>query len=114
MRSAALAVDCGRSVIEAAAAGDAREAIAALGRFRLLCAHRRGPEGVETWMTHVESWLRAEVEGFTTGTEWYVGRPLIVTENDYGLQLYNGDTGVVVAADDGRLVAAFARRRHDR
>ena len=104
-----LAVDCGRSVMEAAAAGDAGEAIAALGRFRLLCAHRRGPEGVETWMTHVESWLRAEVEGFTTGTEWYVGRPLIVTENDYGLQLYNGDTGVVVAAGDGRLVATFSR-----
>jgi exodeoxyribonuclease V alpha subunit len=104
-----LAVDCGRSVMEAAVAGEAREAIAALGRFRLLCAHRRGPEGVETWMTHVENWLRAEVEGFTTGTEWYVGRPLIVTENDYGLQLYNGDTGVVVAADDGRLVATFTR-----
>ena len=28
---------------------------------------------------------------------WYVGRPLLVTENDYGLRLYNGDTGVVVA-----------------
>jgi exodeoxyribonuclease V alpha subunit len=104
-----LAVDCGRAVIEAAAAGAARDAIAALGRFRLLCAHRRGPEGVDTWMSRVENWLRAEVEGFTTGTEWYVGRPLIVTENDYGLQLYNGDTGVVVATVDGRLVATFSR-----
>ena len=105
----ALAVDCGRAVIEAAKVGDAKSAIAALGRFRLLCAHRRGPEGVATWMGHVENWLRAEVEGFATGTEWYVGRPLIVTENDYGLQLYNGDTGVVVATGDGRLVAAFSR-----
>ncbi len=105
----ALAVDCGRAVIEAARVGDAKEAIAALGRFRLLCAHRRGPEGVATWMGHVENWLRAEVDGFATGTEWYVGRPLIVTENDYGLQLYNGDTGVVVATGDGRLVATFSR-----
>ena len=32
---------------------------------------------------------------------WYPGRPLLVTENDYGLRLYNGDTGVVVA-DRGR------------
>ncbi len=103
-----LAVDCGRQVIEAARAGEARESIAALGRFRLLCAHRRGPEGVATWMGHVESWLRTEVAGFATGTDWYVGRPLIVTENDYGLQLYNGDTGVVVSSD-GRLVAAFQR-----
>ena len=109
-----LAVDCGRAVREAAKVGDAPEALTALGRFRLLCAHRRGPGGVATWMGHVETWLRAEVEGFTTGTEWYVGRPLIVTENDYGLQLYNGDTGVVVAAPDGRLVASFARGARSR
>jgi exodeoxyribonuclease V alpha subunit len=105
----ALAVDCGRQVIDAARAGQAREAIAALGQFRLLCAHRRGPEGVTTWMHHVEGWLRSAVDGFSTGIDWYAGRPLIVTENDYGLQLYNGDTGVVVAAEDGRLAAAFQR-----
>jgi exodeoxyribonuclease V alpha subunit len=105
----AAAVESGRNVIEAARAGDAAGAIDALGRFRLLCAHRHGPQGVTTWMRHVEDWLRAEVEGFFTGGEWYVGRPLIVTENDYGLKLYNGDTGVVVKAGDGRLVAAFER-----
>jgi exodeoxyribonuclease V alpha subunit len=32
-----------------------------------------------------------------------------VTENDYGLRLYNGDTGVVVAGPDGRPGAAFER-----
>ena len=84
-------------------------AIDALGSFRLLCGHRRGPEGVATWMDHIENWLRSEVEGFTTGTDWYVGRPLIVTENDYALNLYNGDTGVVIESADGRLVAAFER-----
>jgi exodeoxyribonuclease V alpha subunit len=34
---------------------------------------------------------------------------LLVTENDYGLRLYNGDTGVVVQSDDGRVSAAFER-----
>jgi exodeoxyribonuclease V alpha subunit len=105
----AVAVDSGRTVIEAARRGHAADAIAALGRFRLLCAHRRGPEGVGAWMHHVETWLRAEVEGFATGGDWYVGRPLIVTENDYGLQLFNGDTGVVVDTGGGRLAAAFER-----
>jgi exodeoxyribonuclease V alpha subunit len=105
-----LAVETGRAVIESARAGLARQAIDALGSFRLLCGHRRGPEGVATWMEHIENWLRSDVEGFTTGTDWYVGRPLIVTENDYGLNLYNGDTGVVVEADGGRLVAAFERQ----
>lgn len=105
-----LAVDTGRAVIESARAGRAREAIDALGSFRLLCGHRRGPEGVATWMGHIEDWLRADVEGFTIGADWYVGRPLIVTQNDYGLDLYNGDTGVVIESEGGRLVAAFERR----
>jgi exodeoxyribonuclease V alpha subunit len=105
-----LAVDAGRAVIESARAGEARRAIDALGSFRLLCGHRRGPEGVSTWTDHIENWLRSEVEGFTTGTDWYVGRPLIVTENDYALNLYNGDTGVVIESESGRFVAAFERQ----
>ena len=103
------AVESGRAVIEAAQDGDAEAAIDALERFRLLCAHRRGPEGVRAWMDHIERWLRAEVEGFATGEGWYVGRPLIVTENDYGLELFNGDTGVVVKGGGRPMVAAFER-----
>jgi exodeoxyribonuclease V alpha subunit len=38
------------------------------------------------------------------------GRPLLVTANDYNLRLYNGDTGVVVARANGRMVAAFERQ----
>jgi exodeoxyribonuclease V alpha subunit len=33
-----------------------------------------------------------------------------VTENDYGLRLYNGDAGVVVADGPGQVRAVFARR----
>ena len=35
---------------------------------------------------------------------------MLVTENDYGLRLYNGDTGVIVATADGRPSAAFERQ----
>ena len=82
----------------------------ALAEFRLLCAHRRGPYGAATWMRRVEGWLAAELPGFGAAGEWYAGRPLLVTENDYGLRLYNGDTGVVVADGPERLAAAFERR----
>jgi exodeoxyribonuclease V alpha subunit len=105
----ATAVASGRRLVEAAGAGRAAEAIEALGSFRLLCAHRRGPEGVNTWMSVVERWLAADVEGFASEGAWYAGRPLLVTENDYSLRLYNGDTGVVVAVTPDRLVAAFER-----
>jgi exodeoxyribonuclease V alpha subunit len=103
------AVACSRRLVEAARAGRAGEAIAALAAFRLLCAHRRGPEGVSTWMPAVERWLATEIDGFAREGTWYAGRPLLVTENDYSLRLYNGDTGVVVASGPGRVVAAFER-----
>ncbi|MGH3370275.1 MAG: ATP-binding domain-containing protein, partial [Nocardioidaceae bacterium] len=56
-------------------------------------------------------WLRAVLPGYGPGPggRWYAGQPLLVTENDYGLGLFNGDTGVVVAAGD-RLTAVFERR----
>jgi exodeoxyribonuclease V alpha subunit len=98
-----------RAVIDAARAGDASEAIQALSAFRVLCAHRQGPYGVAAWTARIESWLADEVDGFSAAGQWYVGRPLLVTQNDYGLRLYNGDTGVVVAMGTGRAIAAFQR-----
>ena len=83
--------------------------MAALGAFRLLCAHRRGPYGVATWNAVVESWLANELDRFAEDA-WYVGRPLLVTQNDYGLRLFNGDTGVIVARDAGRKSAVFERQ----
>ena len=97
------AVTAARAVTSAAQAGDAAGAIRALGTFRLLCAHRRGPYGVSGWTALIEAWLGQEATG------WYVGRPLLVTENDYGLNLYNGDTGVVIAAGEAQVSAAFER-----
>jgi exodeoxyribonuclease V alpha subunit len=88
----------------AAAAGAAGEAVEILDQHRLLCAHREGPWGVGHWNRLVERSL-AEHTGLPIGggwgQEWYAGRPLLVTSNDYGLDLFNGDTGVVVATEDG-------------
>ena len=99
-------VEAGMKVSEAAAAGRGRQALAALGGFRLLCAHRRGPYGVSTWTARVERWL-----GLAGASGWYPGRPLLVTENDYGLGLYNGDSGVVIAHGDAGAVRAVFERR---
>jgi exodeoxyribonuclease V alpha subunit len=104
------AIAAAAAVIEAARGGAAREALAALGAFRILCAHRRGPDGVASWTARIEGWLEGEVDGFTTDDAWYVGRPLLVTENDYELRLYNGDTGVIVQSPADRASAAFERR----
>ena len=104
------AVAAGRSVFEAARDGGTVAAIEALGAFRILCAHRQGPHGVAAWTGQVEGWLAAAVDGFAADGRWYVGRPLLVTANDYELRLYNGDTGVVVQSSPTRVTAAFERR----
>jgi exodeoxyribonuclease V alpha subunit len=84
----------GRAVWEAASNEDPTRALAELDRYRLLCAHREGPYGVRRWNQLVERWL-AEDDIDVFG-QWYVGRPLLVTSNDYALDVYNGETGVVV------------------
>ena len=61
------AVESGRTVIEAARAGRRRRRHRRAGRFRLLCAHRRGPEGVAAWTRPCRELAAAEVEGFATG-----------------------------------------------
>jgi exodeoxyribonuclease V alpha subunit len=102
------AVAAAEAVLAPARSGDADGALRALGAYRLLCAHRRGPHGVGAWAAGLESWLAAADEDFDPMERWYAGRPLLVTENDDELRLYNGDTGVVVQHED-RLVAAFER-----
>jgi exodeoxyribonuclease V alpha subunit len=89
---------------EAAILGDAETALGVLDRHRLLCAHRRGPHGVQYWNRQVERWL-TDATGEPIWTDWYAGRPVLVTANDYGLRLYNGDTGVTVVRDDALSVA---------
>ncbi|MGZ4436639.1 MAG: exodeoxyribonuclease V subunit alpha [Nocardioidaceae bacterium] len=102
------AVAAGQALVRSARAGRAEESLELLDAHRLLCAHREGAYGVERWSRQVEEWLREAVDGYAAGGRWYVGRPLLVTANDYAVRLFNGDTGVVVDAD-GAGRAAFRR-----
>ncbi|MCL3818986.1 exodeoxyribonuclease V subunit alpha [Aeromicrobium wangtongii] len=101
-----------RAMRAAAERGDVEDALAELNRHRLLCAHREGPFGAETWNVQVERWLDEDA-GHTLGRPWFAGRPVLVTENDRGLRLYNGDTGITVPSGDGLavVVAEEERRR---
>ena len=105
MRSSRVRAARGRAAsasLAAARAGDARAALDALGAFRVLCAHRRGPHGVAR-VERRDRGLAGAAWPIADRARWYVGRPLLVTENDYELRLFNGDTGVVVRTGDGRM-----------
>lgn len=103
-------VTTAQRVTTAARAGDAAAALAAFESHRLLCAHRRGPYGVEQWDRTAAEWAAAAGSGPENryGT-WYPGQPLLVTANDHEARIYNGDTGVVVCRPDGSLRVALQR-----
>lgn len=90
----------------AAEDGDGAAAVAALNRHRLLCAHREGPFGAEGWNRIVEQ-LVAESTGGPDYRDWFPGRPVLVTANDRGLGIYNGDLGVAVREGATRLRVHF-------
>lgn len=65
-------------------------------RFRVLCAHRSGPWGVEELNPLIEGALE-KARLLHQGGAFYEKRPIIVTQNDYQVNLFNGDVGLILA-----------------
>ncbi|WP_447043803.1 exodeoxyribonuclease V subunit alpha [Vreelandella sp. H-I2] len=84
----------------------AKQVLKAYSRFQLLCAVRKGPWGVEGLNLRIAKTLRREKLLFgndhTLEKGWFEGRPVLVTQNDYGLKLMNGDIGITMAVPDPR------------
>ncbi|AZL84088.1 exodeoxyribonuclease V subunit alpha [Aliivibrio salmonicida] len=78
-------------------AGDKPEvALKAFSQIQLLCAMREGDFGVVGLNQRIEKGLRKS-DLIPHGDEvWYSGRPVMVTQNDYGVGLYNGDIGIAM------------------
>ena len=90
-------------------AESATEALERFDRFRILCALRDGPYGVSGLNSTVESILAGEGLIRQENREVYRGRPLLVTANNYSMQLFNGDTGILFPdpEKEGALMAFF-------
>jgi exodeoxyribonuclease V alpha subunit len=73
----------------------------AFTEFCVLCAVREGPLGVTQLNAQVEHALGLGQ------SPWYAGRPVMVTRNDYALELMNGDIGLCLPGPDGVLRVAF-------
>jgi len=74
----------------------ATNVLAAFNHFKVLCALRLGPFGVEGLNRQIAERLRHA--GLIERTEgWYAGRPVLITGNDYNLGLMNGDIGVTLS-----------------
>lgn len=95
--------------LDALTAGTAAaEVLGRFEQFRVLCAHRAGPFGVDGLNARIEAALRRR--GYLLGEGlWTAGRPVLVTRNDPGARLANGDVGLILPDRSGRLQAVFRR-----
>lgn len=89
---------------------DALRAHHQFSKFQILCALREGRLGVEGLNHQIEQGLQQK-SWIPKEQTWYAGRPVMIMQNDYGLNLYNGDIGLILPrlGEDGvvRLKAAF-------
>ncbi|MDF3202014.1 exodeoxyribonuclease V subunit alpha [Pseudomonas sp. 1912-s] len=93
----------------------AQKLLKAFDAFQLLCAVRKGPWGVEGLNQRITAaLLRARL--IDSDQQWYEGRPVLMTRNDYGLGLMNGDIGIALKlpeSDGGPQVLRVAFPRND-
>jgi len=89
-------LDGWRTVFEA---GDAAEAFRRMERFRILCAVREGPHGVESVNEAVLDILAEQ--GLARRGGHFAGLQVMVTVNDPSLGVSNGDLGLFWPGEDG-------------
>lgn len=99
----ALALEAGRAYAPLASKPLA-EKLATLSRFRVLCAHQRGPDGARSLNDKLASVVHGAHKPLG---EAYTGRPILVTQNDYGTLLFNGDVGVIAREQGKRDLKAY-------
>jgi exodeoxyribonuclease V alpha subunit len=92
----------------------ARAVLQTFGRFRVLVAVRQGSQGAELINSRIEDLLSAQgVLQRQSGSPWYIGRPVMVTRNDYDLGLFNGDIGILLPDPQGEPRVAFETSNGD-
>ena len=73
----------------------AGKVLEAFEAFQVLCAVRKGPWGVEGLNERITRALFGH-KLIDSDQHWYEGRPVLMTRNDYGLGLMNGDIGIAL------------------
>nr|WP_297347574.1 exodeoxyribonuclease V subunit alpha [uncultured Glaciecola sp.] len=74
--------------------------------YRLLSATKKGRLGTEFLNTQIEQQLRKRFAHIDVG-QTYRGMPIMIVQNDYRLNLFNGDIGVIWTNEEGQLLAYF-------
>ncbi|MBM5570402.1 MULTISPECIES: exodeoxyribonuclease V subunit alpha [Deefgea] len=85
---------------------DANETFKAFDAFRVLSPIRNGAASVSRVNAVIEAQLVKR--GWRSSDQvWYTGRPVLVPQNLYDLELYNGDIGLTLPDETGKLWVYF-------
>lgn len=75
---------------------DIRTALQKLNLVRFLCVTRENERSVREVNLQIEKLLSRQVEGFKPAPSgFYHNQPVIITQNDYNLGVFNGDVGLI-------------------
>jgi exodeoxyribonuclease V alpha subunit len=81
---------------------------AAFASYQLLAAVREGDYGVNSLNQRIERVLQQQgLISVNPNQRHYIGMPVMVSQNDYQLKLFNGDIGILMPDDSGQLKALF-------
>ena len=81
---------------------------AAFASYQLLAAVREGDYGVNSLNQRIERVLQQQgLISVNPNQRHYIGMPIMVSQNDYQLKLFNGDIGILMPDDSGQLKAVF-------
>lgn len=93
------------------------EVLQLFNKFQLLCALRQGSWGLTALNERIVTLLQghgllnkeslssarpiSEMQSSAEKSRWYPGRPVMISRNDYELNLFNGDIGIAMEVDTG-------------
>ena len=90
-----------------ASENDIKKAIEKLARIRILCAVREGDHGIYYFNDFIEKYLKNK-RLLNPAYGFYDRQSVMITSNDYNLELFNGDIGIIRKDEEkSRYIAYF-------
>jgi len=84
--------------------------IVLFNQFRILTAGHHGHCGDHNINRYLSEQHRSQLKLPLSKSPWYHGRPVMVLQNNYELGLFNGDIGICLQTEQGRLQVFFENK----
>lgn len=89
---------------------DISKAIQKLNRVKILCAVKKGDCGIDYYNNAIAGYLQEKGLINVNPRGFYENQPILITQNNKILNLFNGDIGIVRKNSNGRQCAYFEGR----